>query len=68
MRYLNLNEILELHRQVMEQSGGIAGIHSLAALESALAQPHMAFGDEELYPTIVEKASALEFSLIQNHP
>jgi death-on-curing protein len=28
----------------------------------------MTFNDDELYPTIVEKASALGFSLIQNHP
>lgn len=68
MHYLSLNELLELHRRVMEQSGGIAGIHSLDAIESALAQPQMTFGGEELYPTIVEKASALGFSLIQNHP
>jgi death on curing protein len=28
----------------------------------------MTFAGEELYPTIVEKASALGFSLIKNHP
>jgi death-on-curing protein len=28
----------------------------------------MTFDGRELYPTIVEKASALGFSLIQNHP
>ena len=28
----------------------------------------MAFGGEELYPTLPEKAAALGFSLIQNHP
>ena len=28
----------------------------------------MTFGGEELYPTIVEKASALGFSLVMNHP
>jgi len=28
----------------------------------------MTFGGQELYPTIVEKASALGFSLIKNHP
>jgi death-on-curing protein len=28
----------------------------------------MTFNGEELYPTITEKASALGFSLIQNHP
>lgn len=37
-------------------------------LESALAQPLMTFGGEDLYLTIVEKASALGFSLINNHP
>ena len=68
MRYLTLNEILELYRRVMEQSGGSAGIRDLAALESALAQPRMTFGREELYPAIAEKTSALGFSLIKNHP
>ncbi len=52
----------------MEQSGGSVGILNLGALESAAAQPRMTFNGEELYPTIVEKASALGFSLIQNHP
>lgn len=28
----------------------------------------MTFSGKDLYPTIVEKASALGFSLIQNHP
>ncbi len=68
MRYLTLSEVLELYRRVMEQSGGTMGIHSLSALESALAQPRMTFGGEELYPTMVEKASALGFSLIKSHP
>jgi death on curing protein len=37
-------------------------------LESAIAQPRMIFGGEELYATVVEKAAALGFSLIMNHP
>lgn len=40
----------------------------MAALESALAQPHMTFGGKDLYPTLVEKAAALGSSLISNHP
>jgi death-on-curing protein len=68
MRYLTLKEILELHRRILEQSGGLTGIRDIGILESALAQPLMTFGGEELYPTIVEKASALGFSLIKNHP
>lgn len=65
MRYLSLNEAFELYRLVMEQSAGTVGIHNLSALESALAQPRMTFGGEELYPTVIEKASALAFSLIK---
>lgn len=68
MRYLTLNELLQPHRHLVEQSGGSVGIHSVRVLESVLAQPHMTFGGEDLYPTIVTKAAALGFSLIRNHP
>lgn len=68
MRYLTLNEILELHGRIIAKYGGPAGIRDLGALESALAQPRMTFGGEELYPTVVEKAAALGFSIIRNHP
>ncbi|MCX7681911.1 MAG: type II toxin-antitoxin system death-on-curing family toxin [Anaerolineae bacterium] len=68
MRYLTLREVLEIYSRVMQQSGGMAGIRDLGALESAVAQPRMTSGEEELYPTIVEKAVALGFSRVQNHP
>lgn len=68
MRYLTLEEVLELYHRIVEQSGGSAGISNMGGLESAIAQPQMTFAGEELYPTIVEKASALGFSLIKNHP
>ncbi|HKQ51810.1 MAG TPA: type II toxin-antitoxin system death-on-curing family toxin [Pyrinomonadaceae bacterium] len=68
MRYLVLKEVLELHRRIIEQSGGATGLRDMGMLESALAQPLMMFGGHELYPTISDKASALGFSLIKNHP
>jgi len=68
IRYLTLVEVVELHRQIIEQSGGALGIRDLGALESALAQPRMTFGGEELYPTLVDQASAIGFSLVMNHP
>ena len=40
----------------------------MPALESALAQPRMTFGGVDLYPTIHDKAAALCFSLVMNHP
>ena len=68
MRYLSLGEVLDLHRRIVARWGGAAGIRDLGALESAIAQPRMTFGGSDLYPDIVEKAAALCFSLIQNHP
>jgi death-on-curing protein len=44
IRYLTLVEVLSLHSQIIEQSGGALGVRDLGALESALAQPRMAFG------------------------
>ena len=68
MRYLTLHEVLAIYRRVMQQSGGAVGISNLDGLESALAQPYVTFDGLDLYPTIVEKAAALGFSLIRNHP
>lgn len=68
IRHLTLGEVFELYRRVMDQAGGGAGLRDLGALEAALAQPRMTFGGEDLYPTLVDKAAALGFSLIPNHP
>jgi death on curing protein len=68
MRYLTLDEVLELHRMALEQSGGAPGLRDLSSLESAVAQPYMAFGGQDLYPTLADKGTALAFSLIKNHP
>jgi death-on-curing protein len=68
MRYLRLSEVLELHRLVIASSGGSDGIRDLGALKSALAQPRMTFGGNDLYTTLFEKAAALCHSLVSNHP
>jgi len=68
MRFVSLAEVLELYRRVVEATGGSLGIRDLHGFESALAQPRMTFEGDDLYPTVVEKAAALAFSLIKNHP
>ena len=37
MRYLTLGEVVELHRFVLEVTGGAPGVRDLGALESAIA-------------------------------
>lgn len=68
IRYLTLLEILEIHRRIIEQSGGALGIREIGLLESAIAQPQMTFDGIELYPNLLEKSAALGFSIIMNHP
>jgi len=68
VRFLTLAEVLELHSRLIAQTGGTSGLRDLGGLESALAQPRMSFGGEDLYPGLADKAAALGFSLISNHP
>jgi death-on-curing protein len=68
MRYLTIAEVLYLHRMVIAQSGGSSGIRDLGGLESATAQPLATFAGSDLYPGVAEKATALCFSLVLNHP
>ena len=68
MRYLTLGEVVDLHRRLLHATGGASGIRDFGALESAIAQPKATFGGVDLYPTLVEKAAALAFSLVQGHP
>jgi death-on-curing protein len=68
MRYLTLEEVTDLHAMILQKSGGMQGILDANALDSAVAQPAMAFGGQDLYPTIADKAAALAYSLVMNHP
>ena len=59
MRYISIGEILELHRRIVLRTGGASALRDLAALESAVAQPRMTFGGQDLYPDLATKAGAL---------
>lgn len=68
MRYLGLAEVVDLHRRILQVTGGAMGLRDLGALESAIAQPQATFSGVDLYPTLAEKAAALCFALTQGHP
>jgi death on curing protein len=68
MRFLSLARVLRLHERVIAQSGGASGVRDLGRIQAALDQPRATFDEEELYPTLADKAAALAFSLIQGHP
>lgn len=68
MRHLTLGEVVDLHWRLLAASGGATGIRDIALLESALAQPTATFAGADLHPTLLDKAAALGFSLVANHP
>ncbi len=68
MEFIDVPIVLDLHQGIIEQSGGLQGVRDWNGLESAIAQPNMTFGDMDLYPTLVDKACALGYFLVANHP
>ena len=67
MIILSKDQILALHRQLIQQTGGSDGVRDSNLLDSALQNPFQSFGGEELYPTLQAKAARLGYGLIKNH-
>ena len=68
MKYLNVKQVLKIHARSIEKFGGDPTVRDLGMLESAVAQPRASFGGKRLYPKLADKAAALAFSLVMNHP
>lgn len=68
MIILSKEQILMLHSQLIEATGGSDGIRDEGMLESAISNPFQTFGGKELYPSIQAKAAQLCYGLVKNHP
>jgi death on curing protein len=62
VRFLSLDEAIEIHERLIERFGGSAGIRDKGLLESALFRPQTGY-----YSDLPEMAAALFESLISNH-
>jgi death-on-curing protein len=61
--FLSRDEVLEIHRLLLDRFGGKSGVRDLGLLESALFRPKTGY-----YNGISELSAALFESLIMNHP
>ena len=61
-------EVLQIHEVLIERFGGIKGVRDRGLLRSAIKRPYGTFEETELYPSPVEKASAIIESVVKNHP
>ena len=68
MKYLTREQVIKLHQALIETSGGSSGIRDEGMLDSALKTPLQTFDENELFPSVLDKAARLAFGLIKNHP
>lgn len=67
MILLTVDEIISIHEKLVEATGGSKGLRDKGLLESSVYSADASFGDVEMYPTVMEKAARLAYSLISNH-
>jgi death-on-curing protein len=65
---IELKDVENIHNILIEKFGGSKGVRDQGALESALHRPNSTFEEQDLYPTAVEKATAILESILMNHP
>lgn len=65
---LTKSQVISIHSQLIEATGGSDGIRDDGLLESSLNSPFQTFGGEDVYPSLMHKASRLCYSIISNHP
>jgi len=63
VQFLSLDEVIEIHKVLVNRFGGPHGIRDMGLLESALYRPQTGY-----YQNLDEMAAALFESLIKNHP
>jgi death-on-curing protein len=66
--FLEFDEVLEMHEELIERYGGIKGIRDQGMLQSALAQPTSGFGDDYFHKDLWEMAAAYLYHVVKNHP
>lgn len=63
IKFLTLEEALEIHETLIQEFGGPSGVRDLGLLESALFRPRTGY-----YRDLIEMSVALFESLLMHHP
>lgn len=57
MNYLTGEEVLQIHSDIIDETGGAHGIRDTSLFLSILEKPKIAFGGKDMYETIFDKAA-----------
>lgn len=66
--FLNLDEVLAIHAEMIRRYGGSQGIRDLGLLEAAIAVPEASFDGQYLHQGLAAMAAAYLFHVVLNHP
>ncbi len=66
--FLDLQEVLEIHRDQISRYGGSPGVRDMGSLESALAVPRSGGFGRYFHGDLFEMAAAYLYHIVLNHP
>ena len=64
----SIDIIIAIHEELINKIGGAHGIRDLNLLDMSVNSTFQTFDSTDLYPTLIDKAAHLVYSLIKNHP
>ena len=67
MEYLSAEEILVLHSEIIDATGGSHGVRDVHLLAAIADKPRATFGGEDLYPHLFTKAAVYLESIVNYH-
>ena len=67
MTYLSGEEILIIHAQIIDETGGAHGVRDTGLFSSIVHKPKAAFSGKEMYPTVFDKAATYLEALAKFH-
>jgi len=65
---LKKEQVLRLHKKLLEATGGMDGIRDDNLLDSALSAAFQTFDGVELFPSTAAKIARIAYGLVCNHP
>lgn len=67
MIFLSIEEVIQIHDDLVSEYGGLHGIRDLGLLISAIEMPKASLFGEYLHESIFDKAAAYLFHIVCNH-
>lgn len=68
IKFLNTENVVSIHRRMIDDFGGSDGLRDRNLLESATHTPQAQFGGEYLHESVAAMSAAYLFHLCKNHP